>query len=98
MTEKLYYRDAYLSRFNARVLECRECDGAFLAVLDATAFFPEEGGQYSDTGYLGTARVSRVTEKDGIIYHLVDAPLTVGDFVEGIIDFDDRYETEQKLW
>ena len=95
MTEKLYYKDAYLSRFNARVLECSECDGAFLAVLDATAFFPEEGGQYSDTGYLGTARVSRVTEKDGIIYHLVDAPLTVGDFVEGIIDFDDRYEKMQ---
>ena len=95
MTEKLYYKDAYLSSFNATVIDCQEREGAYAVVLDSTAFFPEEGGQYSDTGRLSDARVSRVTEEDGIIYHLSDKPLLVGSVVEGVIDFDERYEKMQ---
>ena len=57
MTELLYYTDAYIEEFDARVLSVEKQGDAYIAVLDKTAFFPEEGGQYSDTGFVGDARV-----------------------------------------
>ena len=54
-TEKLYYIDAYIKKFTARVLECRESGGGYAVVLNRTALFPEGGGQASDTGYIGGA-------------------------------------------
>ena len=74
MTEKLYYVDSYISEFSAKDISITELDGAYEVVLDKTAFFPEEGGQSSDRGYIGESYVSYVYEKDGIIYHRVDVP------------------------
>ena len=45
MTEKLYYKDAYIQSFTATVLSCEGIDKGYDVVLDKTAFFPEEGGQ-----------------------------------------------------
>jgi alanyl-tRNA synthetase len=95
MTEKLYYKDAYIKEFNAEVLSCEKNGDIYDAVLDKTAFFPEEGGQYSDKGRLGGARVTDVKELDGIIHHYIDAPVAVGSEVLGSIDFDERYEKMQ---
>lgn len=57
MTEKLYYQDSHLAEFDAVVTQCcRKAaeDGSVLyeIELDRTAFFPEGGGQYADTGTL----------------------------------------------
>ena len=52
MTEKLYDRDSYIREFKATVLSCEASEDGFKVVLDRTAFFPEEGGQKSDTGFL----------------------------------------------
>ena len=49
MTEKLYYKDAYIEKFTAKVLSVTEYGAGFSVVLDSTAFFPEEGGQSADT-------------------------------------------------
>ena len=95
MTEKLYYKDAYLKSFTACVISSEEEGGRFKVVLDKTAFFPEEGGQYSDKGMLGGVKVIDVCEKDGIIYHYTDSPLPVFMQVDGEIDFDERYEKMQ---
>ncbi|MBQ3151356.1 MAG: hypothetical protein IJB86_08960 [Clostridia bacterium] len=95
MTQKLYYTDAYMSEFDATVISCEEKDGKFLVCLDKTAFFPEEGGQYADTGVLGEVEVSDVQEKGGIIYHYCSAPLTQGETVHGVIDFEQRYRRMQ---
>ena len=95
MTEKLYYKDAYIRKFESVVLSCEPVGDYYSVTLKETAFFPEEGGQYSDSGRLGNANVLTVTEADGVIYHRTDAPLTVGDRVEGEIDFGERYEKMQ---
>lgn len=92
MTDKLYYKDAYLSEHSAKVVGCESTDGGYAVELDQTAFFPNEGGQESDGGIIGSVRVLRVYETDGRIIHLTDAPLPVGSTVECRIDFAQRYE------
>ncbi len=95
MTEKLYYKNAYMREFSSKVLACEACDGGYAITLAATAFFPEEGGQYADTGVLNGIWVRDVREKDGIIYHITDEPIEVGTVAVGTLDFNSRYEKMQ---
>ena len=57
-TELLYLRDAYLTEFDAVVVEVR--DGA--VALDRTAFYPTGGGQPHDTGSLAGLDRRRCTQ------------------------------------
>ena len=94
MTEKLYYSDAYLAEFDARIISVK-CEGeGFVAVLDKTAFFPEEGGQSADSGYIGEARVLDVKEKGDAIYHYLDRDPGAAE-VHCKLDFDKRFEKMQ---
>ncbi len=94
MTEKLYYLDAYIKEFNAQIISVEAIEGKYDVILDRSAFFPEEGGQSSDTGYIGDARVLSVFEKNGIIHHLTDRdPGEKSVFCR--IDFDTRFEKMQ---
>lgn len=90
-TRKLYYEDCHLSRFSARVLRCETGVDGFRVVLSATAFYPEGGGQPGDTGTLGGTAVLDTREDRGEIVHLCREPLTVGETVEGQIDYDRRF-------
>ena len=74
-TRKLYYEDSHLSRFEARVLTCHQTEKGFAVTLDATAFYPEGGGQAADTGTLGGIRVSDTREQGETIVHFCQAPL-----------------------
>lgn len=95
MTEKLYYIDSYISEFSASVLSVTPLDNGFLVVLDKTAFFPEEGGQSSDRGYIGSSRVRHVYENEGVIYHVVDkAPEQNSVFCK--VDFEERFDKMQQ--
>ncbi len=95
-TKKLYYDDPFLREFSARVLSCEAGKGGYSVVLDATAFYPEGGGQGADHGALGTAHVLDVHEKDGVITHLCDAALTPGETVRGTIDWARRFDHMQQ--
>ncbi|MBR5269044.1 MAG: alanyl-tRNA editing protein [Anaerotignum sp.] len=95
MTEKLYYLDAYATKFTAKVLECTEDKKNFKVVLDRTLFYPEGGGQPADMGTLGGVKVLDVHEKDDIVAHTTDKPLEVGAEVEGIIDWERRFDLMQ---
>ncbi len=94
-THRLFDEDSKAYKFSAIVLSCAENNGKYTVVLDGTLFFPEEGGQTSDTGTLGGACVSYVYEKKGIIYHECDKPLKVGDEVEGEIAYGERFRKMQ---
>ena len=89
-TRKLYYEDAYTRLFRARVMACRQTDRGWETELDATAFFPEEGGQSADTGTLGGVHVLDAQEQGGVILHLTDGPLVVGETAEGRLDWPER--------
>ena len=95
-TEKLYYQDPFLASFTATVLSCEAAQKGFLVTLDRTAFYPEGGGQPADHGHLGTLRVSDVHEKEGVVFHTVDAPVEIGQRVEGRIDWARRFDHMQQ--
>ncbi len=95
MTEKLYYQDAYATKFTAKVLECTEDKQGYKVVLDRTLFYPEGGGQPADMGTLGGVNVLDVHERNDIITHTTDKPLEVGAEVEGEIDWERRFDLMQ---
>ena len=85
-TEKLYENDSYIKEFEAEVVAVTDKG----AVLDRTAFFPEGGGQYGDTGYIGDVRVTDTVIDDGVIYHVTEAPVETGR-VNCRIDWEKRF-------
>lgn len=95
-TRKLYYEDCHLPRFQAQVLSCQLGDKGFEVILDATAFYPEGGGQAADTGTLGGVRVTDTRERGEVIVHFCQAPLEVGSTVEGILDYEARFVRMQQ--
>ena len=91
MTKRLYHDDAYTKQFDATVVAVTTYKDQAAIVLDATAFYPEAGGQLGDRGRLGAATVLDTQETDdGTIVHLVDAPLEVGARVHGELDWARR--------
>ncbi len=94
LTDFLFLKDSYLKEFEAVVETVT--DNKFV-VLNKCAFYPQGGGQPSDTGFL---------EKDGekmpvvfakklgqdISLEVENCSLKKGDVVNGTIDWDKRYK------
>ena len=95
-TRKLYYEDSHLAAFTARVLSCTPTEKDYEVVLDATAFYPEGGGQAADTGTLGGVRVLDTRERGETVVHLCEQPLEPGQTVEGRIDWERRFDRMQQ--
>ena len=95
-TRKYYYEDCHLSQFTAQVLDCRQTQKGFDVILDATAFYPEGGGQASDTGTLADVRVLHVREEGETVIHLCDGPVEVGTTLQGVIDYERRFRLMQQ--
>ena len=101
MTEAIFDRDPRELSFKARVLSCEERrtaagESRFAVVLDRTAFFPEQGGQKADRGALGGASLLDAEIHEGVITHLLDAPLELGSEVCGKVDWARRFDFMQQ--
>lgn len=90
MIELLYLRDAYLTRFSARVAGLR--DDAI--ALDRTVLYPTGGGQACDTGVLAGLTVTDVRKEGADVWHtVVGGPLPAeGAEVQGEVDWDRRHQ------
>lgn len=98
-TRKIYYEDAYIKEFDARIIDFYRDEKAIYIVLDQTAFFPEGGGQEGDQGTLiiedkklKVIDTQIIDEK--IVVHICDPKeidLKKSLNVHGIIDWDLRY-------
>jgi len=93
-TEQLYYADAYVKEFDAKVLKVINSQ---YVVLDRTYFYPEGGGQPADHGFLTfgnvKAEVVDVRKVGRVIVHKIkgsSAPKE-GAVVKGFLDWDKRY-------
>jgi len=92
MTELIYMNDCYAKEFDATVTKA---DGKFI-VLDKTAFYPQGGGQPTDTGKLvknGEEYTVVFAKKKGPdVSHEVDKEgLQAGDNIHGVLDWEKRY-------
>jgi alanyl-tRNA synthetase len=97
-TKRLYFDDSYLREFEARVVALTTFHDRPAVVLDATALYPEGGGQPADMGTLSGVAVLDVQEEDDIIYHILAGPLpaSVGDVVTGEVEWLRRYDFMQQ--
>ena len=84
----------------AVVQECVPLKAGFGIVLDQTVFFPEGGGQLSDTGWLEAAGeripVSHVRTQEGVILHEVSRELSTGCEVGAVLDWPVRFDHMQQ--
>jgi alanyl-tRNA synthetase len=93
-TEQLYYADAYMKEFDAKVLKVINSQ---YVVLERTYFYPEGGGQPADHGFLtfgkAKAEVVDVRKVGRVIVHTVKGSLAPkeGAVVKGMLDWDKRY-------
>lgn len=105
MTKLIYNESAYITEFNATVLSCVPCnyngDSHFDIILDATAFFPEQGGQSCDNGYFTDSlgnRIDVIHVKiiDNIIHHITNLEVENNVVLQGHIDFESRFDKMQQ--
>lgn len=94
-TDKIYEKDAYVATFEATVISCKKIEDKYGVILDATVFFPEGGGQTSDTGKLNDLLVNDVQLVDGNIIHYTEGEIAEGSQVTGKIDWESRYRKMQ---
>ena len=104
-TTRLFDQNSHLYTFTSAVLsaEAGKTPDTLSVVLDATAFFPEGGGQYPDKGVLAGCPVTDVQEKNGVIIHTVSLshlngaphPFAEGATVTGELDAPTRFARMQ---
>jgi len=93
-TEQLYYADAYVKEFDAKVLKVINSQ---YVVLERTCFNPEGGGQPADHGFLtfgsAKAEVVDVRKVGRVIVHKIKGSVAPkeGAVVKGMLDWDKRY-------
>lgn len=103
--ERIYRTDQYAQECTTTVTQTRERDGFDVIACAASVFYPEGGGQPSDTGTVSRGgEVFEVTSAhdeslDSPVWHYTDAPagtFAAGDEVTLAIDWDRRFINMQR--
>lgn len=91
-----------MQTFTACVTDCIQEGEQYRVILDKTAFFPEGGGQYADTGRLEIQnwpekiQVMDVQESGETIWHITNTQILAGSIVSGTIDWIARFMKMQQ--
>jgi len=111
MADRLYYRDSFLTSFDAVVTDIRLVsrtggEALWQVALDHSAFYPTSGGQPYDRGTLAaTSRNGAVLEvpvdeveedESGEVWHFTAKPLAAGTPVHAVIDWGRRRDHMQQ--
>ncbi|WP_085523626.1 alanyl-tRNA editing protein [Tuberibacillus sp. Marseille-P3662] len=94
----LYYKDAYITAFDAHITkQGQDDDGRSFVILDETAFYPTGGGQPHDIGTLNGIKVIDVDKTAEGIRHYLEKPLPEDHTdVKGLIDWERRFDHMQQ--
>ncbi|MFT4416023.1 alanyl-tRNA editing protein [Fredinandcohnia humi] len=95
MTKKLYYESPYLTNWSTSVKDIIKKEGYCLVTLEETAFYPEGGGQPSDSGFIQSIEVLDVFSEQGEVYHKLPYP-PESRAVECSIDWNRRFDHMQQ--
>ncbi|WP_420631920.1 alanyl-tRNA editing protein [Candidatus Leptofilum sp.] len=97
-SDRLYYQNAYTTRFEASVVERLRDDKQTAVILNQTYFYPTSGGQPYDIGTLNNIPVCNVTirEKDAAVLHWLDIADLWQDEVSGHINWARRFDHMQQ--
>lgn len=97
MTQRLYYTDAYTTKFTARVVARVRPSGQPAVILNQTLFYPTSGGQPYDTGTLSGVQVVDVfsRQEDNAIVHVLADELW-SDGAQGEINWERRFDHMQQ--
>lgn len=99
-TKRLFDENVMQRECEAVVVRTEPYHEGYAVVLDQTVFFPEGGGQLSDTGTLTAGEkalpVKHVHEKAGEIFHETKEPLAPGTKVVAKIDWPVRFNHMQQ--
>ena len=105
MTEKIYEKQSFINEYRTVVSDCLTENDKVYIKLKESIFFPEEGGQYSDSGSItGNGKTVNVlkgeilgspTEGETDIRYLVDDRIEPGTEVLCKLDWDIRFDRMQ---
>ena len=106
-TKRIYQNDVYATENDAVITSVIEKNGMDVIACDASVFFPEGGGQPSDTGSValsGATEIYPVTRAydeslEGDVWHITGAPagtFSTGDRVTLKIDWNPRFRNMQR--
>ncbi len=91
-TKQVYYEDPYKTELEVKILSVNPQGNLTNIILDQTIFYPEGGGQPSDRGIIGNARVEYVRFQNGEIIHQVKGDIKENEAIKTTIDWNWRYK------
>lgn len=91
-TKQIYYQDPYKKEIQCKVISIEPKGSLFNVIVDKTIYYPEGGGQPSDRGMLGDAKVKYVRFIEGEIVHQVGGELKAKQTVKTVLDWNWRYK------
>ncbi|MGB8951601.1 MAG: alanine--tRNA ligase-related protein [Candidatus Aminicenantales bacterium] len=97
-TQKIYFENAYQTKFEAALIEKYVHENQPAVVLDRTCFYPESGGQPADRGTINGSEVVAVVEGGAAgekIIHVLKEEISA-DRVTGKIDWPTRFDHMQQ--